>query len=227
MRILVIEDEKKIANIIKKVLKKSKYAVDVATTASEAIYLSDVNTYDLLIMDIMLPDKDGFTLCREIRQKKMDVPILMLTARNNAKDKITGLDSGADDYLTKPFSIGELLARIRALLRRKSRQKTNVLSIGTLELDQLSHKVKCSGEEVVLSNKEYMILEFLMLNVNQVITRSMISEHVWSEEFDSFSNVIDVHVNYLRNKIDKGRKVKLIHTIRGVGYVLKGKINEI
>jgi len=110
---------------------------------------------------------------------------------------------------------------------RKSRQKTNVLSIGTLELDQLSHKVKCSGEEVVLSNKEYMILEFLMLNVNQVITRSMISEHVWSEEFDSFSNVIDVHVNYLRNKIDKGRKVKLIHTIRGVGYVLKGKINEI
>lgn len=221
MRILLVEDEKKIAGFVKRGLKEEHYAVDVAPNAEKAHFLASINSYDLIILDLMLPDKDGVALCKELRNKKIHVPILMLTARNEVKDKITGLDSGADDYLTKPFAFDELLARVRALLRRKTSDKQPALKIGDLELNQLTHKVKRQGKEIELTSKEYALLEYFMLHANQVITRTMISEHVWDEDFDSFTNVIDVYVNYLRNKIDKNFKKKLIQTIRGTGYIIK------
>lgn len=221
MRILLIEDEKKIAGFVKRGLKEEHYAVDVAHNAEKAHFLVSVNPYDMIILDLMLPDKDGLALCREFRSKNIDIPILMLTARSNVKDKIKGLDSGADDYLTKPFAFDELLARVRALLRRKGDDKKPVLKMAELELDQLTHRVKRQGREIELTSKEYALLEYFMLHANQVITRTMISEHVWNEDFDSFTNVIDVYVNYLRNKIDKNFKKKLIHTVRGTGYIMK------
>lgn len=183
--------------------------------------MAEVNPYDLIILDIMLPTKDGITICKELRNKKLNVPILMLTAKDRIGDKVLGLDSGADDYLTKPFSFDEFLARIRALLRRERMEKTTRLKVADLELHQLTHKVKRAGKEISLTSKEYALLEYLMLNAHQVITRTMISEHVWHEDFDSFTNVIDVYVKYLRNKIDKGFEKQLIHTVRGRGYVLK------
>lgn len=223
MRILLVEDEKKISSFIERGLKEERFAVDVAPDAERALFLADVNSYDLIILDIMLPDKDGIAVCRELRAKKINTPALMLTARNNITDKVRGLDSGADDYLTKPFAFEELLARIRALLRRQRADKTTTLRFQDLELDHLTRKVRRAGKEILLSNKEYSLLEYLMLNANQVVTRTMISEHVWNEDFDSFSNVIDVHINYLRNKIDKNSLKPLIHTIRGVGYILKAQ----
>lgn len=221
MRILLVEDERKIANFIERGLKEERYVVDVAYDGEKALYLAEINPYDLLILDIMLPLRDGLSVCKELRKKKVDAPILMLTSRGSVKDKVVGLDSGADDYLVKPFAFEELLARVGALLRRNKDNKSTVLKIDTLELDQLSHKVTRGGKEIVLTSKEYALLEYFMLNAGQVITRTMISEHVWQEDFDTFTNVIDVYVNYLRNKIDKGFKVQLIHTIRGSGYILK------
>jgi len=178
--------------------------------------------YDLIVLDIMLPGKDGIFICRELRKKNTNVPILMLTARDGVEDKISGLDSGADDYLTKPFDFGEFLARVRALIRRKDNIKTTRLKVADLELDQLTHKVKRAGKEIELTSTEYALLEYLMLNANQVVTRTMISEHVWNYDFDTYSNVINVYVNYLRKKIDTGFEKKLIHSIRGTGYILKG-----
>jgi len=221
MHILVVEDEKKLASFIKRGLKEKKYAVDVAHDGNEGLFLSDVNTYDLIILDIMLPLKDGISICREIRKKKNDVPILMLTARDDLEDKIAGLDSGADDYLTKPFAFGELLARVRALMRRKQNVKTTKLEVADLELDQVTHQVRRAGKPLELTSTEYALLEYLMLNANQVVTRTMISEHVWNDDFDTFSNVINVYVNYLRKKIDNDFDKKLIHSIRGTGYILK------
>lgn len=221
MRILLVEDEKKIASFIERGLKEEHYAVDVAGDAEKALFLAEVNIYDLMIVDIMLPGKDGLAVCRELRGKKIDVPILILTAKDTVRDKVLGLNSGADDYLTKPFAFEELLARVRALLRRKKVDKATLLKIADLELDQVTHKVRRAGQEISLTSKEYALLEYFMLNANQVITRTMISEHVWNEDFDSFTNVIDVYVNYLRNNIDRGFKKQLIHTIRGVGYILK------
>lgn len=221
MRILLVEDEKKIASFIERGLKEEHYAVDVAGDAEKALFLAEVNIYDLMIVDIMLPGKDGLAVCRELRGKKIDVPILILTAKDTVRDKVLGLNSGADDYLTKPFAFEELLARVRALLRRKKTDKATILKVADLELDQVTHKVRRAGQEISLTSKEYALLEYFMLNANQVITRTMISEHVWNEDFDSFTNVIDVYVNYLRNKIDRGFKKQLIHTIRGVGYILK------
>lgn len=221
MRILLVEDEEKVASFIKRGLKEECYVVDVANNGENALFLAEVNTYDLILLDIMLPDKDGISVCRDLRGKKIAAPILMLTARDRIEDKISGLDSGADDYLTKPFSFDELLARIRALLRRKNTDRTTTLKLADLELDQLSHKVRRAGNEIILTSREYSLLEYLMLNANQIVTRTMISEHVWNEDFDSFTNVIDVYVNYLRNKIDKGFKKRLIHTIRGRGYILQ------
>lgn len=222
MRILLIEDERKIASFIERGLKEEHYVVDVAYNGENGLFLAEVNTYDLILLDIMLPGKDGISVCKELRNKKINTPILMLTAKDRVGDKVSGLDSGADDYLTKPFVFEELLARVRALLRRKKEDKITVLKIADLELDQLKHKVTRAGKEIVLTSKEYALLEYFMLNAHQTITRTMISEHVWNEDFDSFTNVIDVYINYLRNKVDKGFSKQLIHSIRGVGYILKG-----
>lgn len=223
MHILVVEDERKIASFVKRGLKEKGYAVDVAFNGNDGLFQAEEVPYDLIILDIMLPGKDGLYICRQLRKKNIDVPVLMLTARDDLEDKISGLDSGADDYLTKPFQFAELLARVRALLRRKNNVNSTKLKVADLELDQVTHKVTRSGKEIELTSTEYSLLEYLMFNANQVVTRTMISEHVWNDDFDSFSNVINVYVNYLRKKVDTDHEKKLIHSIRGTGYILKEK----
>ena len=222
MRILLVEDEKKIASFIERGLKEQRYAVDVAHDGEQGGFLADVNPYDLIILDILLPKIDGLTLCCQIRKKNADVPILMLTARDAVKDKVRGLEGGADDYLTKPFAFEEFLARVAVLLRRKKQDKWPHLKVDDLEMDQLKRAVKRSGKEISLTAKEYALLEYLMQNAGDVVTRTMISEHVWNEDFDSFTNIVDVHINHLRNKIDKDFKKPLIQSVRGSGYSLKG-----
>ena len=200
MRILLVEDERKLSAVIKRGLKEVHYAVDHADNGDEALFLAETNPYDLIILDIMLPGKDGIYICRHLRKNKNDTPILMLTARDNVDDKISGLDSGADDYLTKPFSFPEFLARVRALLRRKNTEKSTRLKVADLDLDQVTRKVYRGGKEIVLTPTEYSLLEYFMLNVGQVLTRTMIYEHVWSNDFDGFSNVINIYVNYLKKE---------------------------
>ena len=221
MRILIVEDEKRIADFIARGLKEEHYAVDIAYDGQQGLYLAEINPYDLMIFDIMLPQYEGVGMCRQLRSKKINTPILMLTARADVRDKVTGLNAGADDYLTKPFSFEELLARIKVLLRRPTTNKTSVLKVSDLELNQLNHEVKRTGQMMSLTAKEFSLLEYLMLHAGQVISRSMISEHVWNDQFDSMTNVIDVHIRNLRNKVDDGFKKKLIHTLRGSGYLLK------
>ena len=221
MRILLVEDEKKIAGFIERGLKEQHYAVDVAYDGEKGGFLADVNDYDLVILDIMLPKVDGLSLCKEIRKKKTGVPILMLTAKGRVTDKVRGLQEGADDYLTKPFASEEFLARVAALLRRKNTNKSTTLRLADLELDQLKRSVTRGGKEVALTSREYALLEYLMLHSDQVVTRTMISEHVWNEDFDNFTNIVDVYINHLRNKVDKGAKKPLIHSIRGSGYTMK------
>jgi len=218
---LLVEDEKKIASFIERGLVEQHYSVDVAYDGNEGLYLAEINPYDLIILDIMLPGKDGFAVCQELRKKEFDVPILMLTARDDVRDKIYGLDSGADDYLTKPFAFGEFLARVRVLLRRQRTQQTTTLKVADLALDQLTHTVTRAGENIELTSTEYALLEYLMIHAEQVVTRTMISEHVWDQNFDSYSNVINVYVNYVRKKVDAGFSKKLIHSVRGRGYVIK------
>ncbi|MDE2222831.1 MAG: response regulator transcription factor [Candidatus Omnitrophica bacterium] len=220
MRILVVEDEKSIASFLARGLKEEKFAVDVAYDGEEGMYLAEINAYDVMIFDIMLPKKDGIAMCQELRARKINTPILMLTARNAVEDKIDGLNSGADDYLTKPFSFGELLARLRVLLKRTTGNKTSVLKVDDLQLNQLTYEVQRDGRPIKLNTKEFMLLQYLMLNAGHVISRTMISEHVWNEEFDSMTNIIDVYIAYLRRKIDKGFRKKLIRTVRGAGYML-------
>jgi DNA-binding response OmpR family regulator len=207
--------------VIKRGLKEAHYAVDLAENGNDALFMAETNTYDLIILDIMIPGKDGIFICRQLRKNQDDTPILMLTARDDEEDKISGLDSGADDYITKPFSFPEFLARVRALLRRKNTEKTTRLKVADLELDQLVRKAYRAGKEIILTPTEYSFLEFLMLNVGQVVTRTMISEHVWSGDFEAFSNIINVYVNYLKKKIDHGHAKQLIHSMRGVGYTIK------
>lgn len=221
MRILVIEDEKKIASFIKRGLTEQNYTVDVAADGEEGLMLAEINPYDLIVLDIMLPGKDGFTVCRTLRRKAISTPILMLTARDDVRDKVFGLDSGADDYLTKPFAFAEFLARVRVLLRRQGSVKSTTLRVADLELDQLTRQVTRAGKPIDLTPTEYALLEYLMLNQGQVVTRTMLSEHVWNQDFDSFSNVINVYVNYVRKKVDADFDVKLIHSVRGAGYMLK------
>ncbi len=221
MRILLVEDEIKMASFIQRGLKEEDYVVDVVNDGEKALFQAEINPYDLIILDVILPVKDGITVCRELRSKKINVPVLMLTSKDRVRDRVLGLNSGADDYLAKPFAFEELLARISALLRRNKQDKTGILKIADLEMDQLKHKVTRAGREIQLTSKEFALLEYLMLNATHVVTRTMISEHVWHEDFDSFTNVIDVYMNFLRNKIDKGQKKQLIHTIHGKGYVLK------
>ncbi|MEI6126451.1 MAG: response regulator transcription factor [Pseudomonadota bacterium] len=220
MRILVIEDERKISAFIKRGLKEEGHAVDVGYDGEEGYHLIGENDYDLIILDLMLPKLDGITLCKQIRADGIQTPIIMLTAKSTVQDKVTGLDSGANDYITKPFAFEELLARIRVILR-KSAQVTTKLQVAGLALDLLTHKVTRDGEEIILSAKEFSLLEYLMRNAGMVITRTMISEHVWDIDFDTSTNVIDVYINYLRNKIDSRHEKKLIHTVRGRGYTLK------
>jgi heavy metal response regulator len=222
MRILVVEDEKKVASFLKKGLEEEYYAVDCAYDGEEALYMVETNEYDLMILDIMLPKIDGLEVLKGVRDKGSPLPVLMLTAKDSVEDVVKGLDTGGDDYLTKPFAFAELLARVRALLRRKERAPAGELQVADLVLDPVTHAVSRGGREIELTAKEYTLLEYLMRQVNRVVTRTMISEHVWDYHFDPMTNVIDVYVNHLRKKIDLNSSQRLIHTIRGVGYMLKG-----
>jgi heavy metal response regulator len=226
MRILIVEDDKKIAGFIKKGLSEEHYAVDVAYDGEVGAYRAQANNYDLIILDIMLPKKDGIDVCRELRNKNIITPIIMLTAKDTIEDKIEGLDEGADDYLTKPFSFEELLARVRALLRRTQKYKTKTLKVADLELDPVIRKVTRAGKDITLTGKEYALLEYLMRNKERVLTETMITEHVWDMNFDPLTNVVNVYIHHLRQKIDKDFDKKLIHTIRGAGYVMKEKNDE-
>lgn len=223
MRILIIEDEKRMAGFLQRGLKEQLFVVDVANSGDEGLFLAETNPYDLIVLDIMLPGMDGFAVCQKLRQDGNNVPILMLTARDDVRDRIFGLDSGADDYLTKPFAFGEFLARVRVLLRRRQPENTTLLKVADLELDQIRHTVARAGKSIELTPTEYALLEYLMLHAGHIVTRTMISEHVWNQDFDSFSNVINVYINYLRKKVDADFPVKLIHSIRGVGYTIKAE----
>ena len=221
MRILVVEDERKVASFIRSGLKEEGYAVDVAEDGEKGDDLAAVNEYDLILLDIMLPRIDGISLLKKIRSAGNSVPVIMLTAKDSVEDKVLGLDTGADDYLAKPFAFEELLARIRSALRKGGGPQPTSLQVGDLSLDLLGHRVTRDGQAIDLTAREYALLEFLMRHAGTVVTRTMITEHVWDDHFDSFTNVIDVYINYLRRKVDRGRERKLIHTIRGRGYMLK------
>lgn len=221
MRILIVEDEKKVAGFIKKGLEEETYAVDAAHDGEEGFHLASMNQYDMIILDLMLPKMDGLEVLTRLRDKRINTPILLLTAKGAVEDKVMGLNKGADDYLTKPFAFSELLARVRSLLRRGQAETKTELMVGDLSLDLVSHKVNRNGEEIELTGKEYSLLEYFMRNEGKVLTRTMIAEHVWDYNFDTFTNVIDVYVNHLRKKIDKQYPAKLLHTLRGVGYVMK------
>ena len=221
MRILIVEEEKKVAAFIKKGLEEETYAVDIATDGEEGLYMGGQNQYDLIILDLMLPKINGLDILSNLRAKKNSIPILLLTAKDSVEDKVKGLNLGADDYLTKPFAFSELLARIRVLLRRGKVESKTTLEIADLTLNLVSHKVRRGDEEIELTGKEYSLLEYFMRNQEKVLTRTMIAEHVWDYNFDTFTNVIDVYVNHLRKKIDKNFSTKLLHTLRGVGYVMK------
>ncbi len=220
MRILVVEDEKKVANFIKKGLEEEHYAVDAAYDGEVGLFMAESNEYDLIVLDLMIPKIDGLEVLKRIRGSKNNVPILVLTAKTSVEDIVKGLDAGCDDYLTKPFEFAEFLARIRALLRREKIDKEPLLNVADLTLSLVTHKVTRKEKEIELTSKEYALLEYFMRNPEKVLTRTMISEHVWDYHFDSLTNVVDVYVNYLRKKIDKDFEPKLIHTIRGVGYIL-------
>jgi DNA-binding response OmpR family regulator len=204
-------------------LEEEHYAVDTAYDGETGLYMSEVNEYDLVVLDLMIPKIEGLEVLKRIRWNKNNVPILVLTAKDTVEDIVRGLDSGCDDYLTKPFEFKEFLARIRALLRREKVEKEPSLKIADLTLSLVTHKVARKGKEIELTSKEYALLEYFMRNPDKVLTRTLISEHVWDYHFDSVTNVIDVYVNYLRKKIDKGFEPKLIHTIRGVGYILSAE----
>jgi heavy metal response regulator len=221
MRILVVEDEKKIASFIRRGLKEEGYAVDLASDGEQAHEMASTNDYNLILLDLMIPKLDGMTVCKKLREDKVETPILMLTAKDDVKNRVDGLDSGADDYLTKPFAFEELLARVRAHLRKKNNSEVTKYQVGDLTLDLLKHRVERAGREIPLSAKEFALLEFLMRHAGNVVTRTMIAEQVWDIHFDTSSNVIDVYINYLRSKINEGHKKKLIETVRGRGYVLK------
>ncbi len=221
MRILVVEDEKKVASFIKRGLEEENYEVDLAGDGEQGLAMAEGNVYDLILMDLMLPKLDGLSVVKELRKKQIGTPVLCLTAKDSVDDIVSGLDSGSDDYLTKPFAFAELLARVRALVRRGTKDRGAEIRFADLRLDPVAHKVWRGGKELELTAKEYALLEYMMRNPNQVLTRTMIAEHVWDYTFDSFTNIIDVYVNYLRKKIDKDFDKKLIHTVRGVGYVLK------
>ena len=221
MRILVVEDEKDLRNIIKKRLVREHYSVDACGDGEEALDYMEMTSYDGVLLDIMLPGKDGFAVLKEVRQMGNDTPILLLTARDGIEDRVKGLDLGADDYLIKPFAFEELLARIRVMMRRNPQFITNQLKIADLTLDRDTRIVTRAGKEISLSSKEFMVLECLMRNQNIVMTRQQIEQNAWNYDYEGGSNVIDVYIRYLRKKIDAGYEKKLIHTVRGTGYVMR------
>jgi two-component system copper resistance phosphate regulon response regulator CusR len=223
VRILLVEDEARVAGFIARGLREQAYAVDRAADGEEAVYLAAVNEYDLIVLDVMLPKKDGYAVCRELRAAGLRAPILMLTARDAVDDRVAGLDAGADDYLVKPFDFKELLARMRALLRRSGPPRPSVAQVADLTLDTASHVVERGGRRMSLTAKEYALLEFLMLHEGRVMGREQIAQHVWDDAFDPLSNVIDVYVKRLRAKVDAGFRQRLIHTRRGEGYVLSAE----
>ena len=218
MRILVVEDEEAIANFIRQGLSEAGYAVDLAASGEEALHWVAIAEYDAIVLDVMLPDQDGLSICAETRRRGIHAPVLMVTARDAIDDRVAGLDSGADDYLIKPFAFAELLARLRALLRREPVFKSAVLRLADLEMDTVGRTVRRAGQPIALTSKEYSLLEFLMRHPNQTMTRTAIAEHVWNYDFDNLSNLIDVHIFALRRKLDDRHDVKLLHTVRGVGY---------
>ncbi len=221
MKILVVEDEKKVASFIKRGLEEESFEVDIAYDGEEGLQKATSTPYDLILMDVMLPKMDGLTAIKELRKQDVATPVLCLTAKDSVDDIVSGLDSGSDDYLTKPFAFAELLARVRSLVRRGKQDRGAEITFADLRLDPVAHKVWRGNKEIELTAKEYSLLEYFMRNPNQVLTRTMIAEHVWDYTFDSFTNIIDVYVNYLRKKVDRDYDKKLIHTVRGVGYVLK------
>ena len=226
MRVLLVEDEARVARFIARGLREQAYAVDLATDGEDALYQAAINTYDAIILDVMIPKKDGFEVCRELRAAGQRVPVLMLTARDAVEDRIKGLDTGADDYLTKPFEFGELLARLRALLRRGQELRSPIITVADLEIDTRGQRARRQGRLLNLTTKEYALLEFLARNAGRVVGREEIAEHVWDETFDPFSNLIEVYINRLRRKVDGPFDVPLIHTRRGAGYVLQHPLDE-
>jgi heavy metal response regulator len=221
MRILVVEDEHRLATVLKQGLVEQGYAVDLAHDGEEGLALAELEPYDLLILDVMLPGLDGYTVCRRLRAQGRHMPVLMLTARDAVDDRVAGLDSGADDYLTKPFAFRELLARVRALLRRDGRGREPVLRAGDLTVDPATRDVRRGGRPVDLTSKEYAVLEYLLRHPGRVLTRTQIAEHVWDYDFVAMSNVIDVYIRSLRRKLDDDRAPRLLHTVRGTGYQLR------
>lgn len=220
MRVLLVEDDSRIANFVARGLRENAYAVDIAEDGDEAAYMASINPYDLFVLDVNLPKKNGFEVCHELRENGNKKPVLMLTARDAIDDRISGLDIGADDYLTKPFEFRELLARLRALSRRQGELRPPKIVIADLEVDTISQTVRRAGQPIDLTAKEYSLIEFLAMNKGRVVGREEISEHVWDETFDPFSNLIEVYIKRLRKKLDENFEKQLIHTRRGVGYIL-------
>lgn len=223
MRILVIEDEKRLAAILKRGLEESGFVVDVALDGEDGLFMARTYPYDAVLLDILLPKVDGLTVLKTLRAEKIGVPVLMLTAKGELEDRVQGLNLGADDYLVKPFDFSELLARLNTIIRRSMGKASPVIIIDDLSLDMSAKTVTRSGKEINLSAKEYNLLEYLALNSGRVIGRTELTEHLYDTEFDLDSNIIDVYINYLRNKIDKGYDRQLIVTVRGAGYVLRGE----
>jgi heavy metal response regulator len=223
VRLLVVEDENKVASFIKKGLEEEGYAVDLAADGEAGLAMALERVHDLIILDIRLPKMDGLQVLQMLRQDKITTPVLLLTVRATIEDKVLGLDAGADDYLTKPFAFQELVARVRALLRRRAETDPTTLRVGDLSLDPARRTVTRGGVKIDLTAREFSLLDYFMRNPGRVLTRTMIAEHVWDYSFDTSTNVIDVYVNYLRKKIDAEREPKLLHTVRGVGYVLQAE----
>jgi len=220
MRILVVEDERKVASFVARALREHAYAVDIAETGEKGTELAVVNAYDCILLDLRLPGRDGVEVCRELRRKGIETPILMLTARSLVEQRVEGLDAGADDYLTKPFELAELQARVRALVRRGFNKTEATLRYADLELDRHRRRVTRGRDAIALTAKEFALLEFLMLRAPELANRSEIIEHVWDCHFDSGTNLVEVYINRLRQKVDQDRPIKLIHTMRGAGYRL-------
>lgn len=221
MRILVVEDEKKVAAFLRKGLEQETYTVEVANNGKRALELALSEPYDLLILDLLLPGLDGISVLRELRRQHVAMPVLILTARKEVDDRVSGLDAGADDYLVKPFAFSELLARIRALLRRQGPDRSTILQMADLTVDPVTHRVARGEREIELTPREYAVLDYLLRNAGRVMTRTLIAEHVWDYHFDSDTNLIDVYVKRLREKLEAGGEKRLLHTVRGIGYVMR------
>ncbi len=222
MQILIVEDEEKIGNFLRRGLLEESYAVDIAADGEEALYKFDINEYDLVILDLMIPKVDGLSVCRQIRQKNTNIPVLVLTAKDSLEDKVAGLDAGADDYMTKPFSFTEMLARIRALIRRGNKADPAILTIDNLTLNPATRTAQRGNKTIILTAREYALLEYFMRHQNVVLTKTQLLEHVWDYNYDGLSNIVETYVKYLRQKTKTGPKDReLIYTLRGSGYIMK------